>query len=430
MRRSRIGVPSSIISTSTVCDIAIIGAGLSGVATAYHLSEQAGINPPSIVILEARQVCSGATGRNGGHCKVKSTTLQSVSEKHGPTRANEFAKFVNDQIHALKRTVEKEKLDCEFELRRSYDVFLDADEADNVEAGFSASLDQDHLWTRDRSLVDASFAEQLTSVKDAKTAISSPICSFWPYKFVTQLLSRLVERDAVNLQTNTPVTAVTTDPSGCNIIHTARGALKASKVIFATNAYTSGICPLFDGQIVPTSSTAAHIRPERPVAPHLSDTYNIAYPQGPVDTEYVDYLNPRPDGGVVVGGAKWTFANDRRCWYDNWDDSVQLPGAKAHFDGLMQRHFLGWESSGAVTDHIWTGIQGVTSDGMPYVGVLPGQEDRQYVLAGYNGGGNAMIFLCAKGVAEMVLRGLPYQATGLPSMFECRQERLHGARVG
>lgn len=48
------------------CDIAIIGAGFSGVATAYHLSKLYGSNEtPSIIMLEARQVCSGATGRNG-----------------------------------------------------------------------------------------------------------------------------------------------------------------------------------------------------------------------------------------------------------------------------------------------------------------------------------------------------------------------------
>lgn len=47
------------------CDIAIIGAGMTGVATAYHISELAGDKPPSVVILEARQLCSGATGRNG-----------------------------------------------------------------------------------------------------------------------------------------------------------------------------------------------------------------------------------------------------------------------------------------------------------------------------------------------------------------------------
>jgi len=51
------------------CDIAIIGAGITGVSTAYHLSRLHAANntgkKPSIVILEAREVCSGATGRNG-----------------------------------------------------------------------------------------------------------------------------------------------------------------------------------------------------------------------------------------------------------------------------------------------------------------------------------------------------------------------------
>lgn len=47
------------------CDVAIIGSGMAGVATAYHLCEQTKGNEPSILMLEARQVCSGATGRNG-----------------------------------------------------------------------------------------------------------------------------------------------------------------------------------------------------------------------------------------------------------------------------------------------------------------------------------------------------------------------------
>lgn len=49
-------------------DIAIIGAGYSGTAIAHHLlaeSKKDGGAAPSIVILEARQACSGATGRNG-----------------------------------------------------------------------------------------------------------------------------------------------------------------------------------------------------------------------------------------------------------------------------------------------------------------------------------------------------------------------------
>jgi len=48
------------------CDVAIIGTGMAGVTTAYHILS--GLNQssrPKVVLLEARQACSGATGRNG-----------------------------------------------------------------------------------------------------------------------------------------------------------------------------------------------------------------------------------------------------------------------------------------------------------------------------------------------------------------------------
>lgn len=261
----------------------------------------------------------------------------------------------------------------------------------------------------------------MTSIKGAKVALSLPACSLWPYKLVTQLLARLVERTSINVQTNTPVTGVTNDKY-CSTIRTARGSIKAHKVVLATNGYTAGLLNQYKGTIVPTKGTACHISPHPvPISPHLTHTYNISYIPGP---NRVDYLNPRPDGGIVVGGGNWTYAHNRSLWDGNWDDSTLLPGVQPHFASLMQQHFRGWEQSGAEVDHLWTGIMGYTPDERPHVGEVPGKEGLQWIMAGFNGGGMAMIFLCAQGLAKMVAGGAAYEETELPMMFKTTTSRL------
>jgi ribulose 1,5-bisphosphate synthetase/thiazole synthase len=69
-------------SLPTQCDIAIIGAGMAGVTTAYHICKQLEMEgkEPSIVMLEAREVCSGATGRNGvSPCMEKKTARSQLT---------------------------------------------------------------------------------------------------------------------------------------------------------------------------------------------------------------------------------------------------------------------------------------------------------------------------------------------------------------
>lgn len=108
------------------------------------------------------------------------------------------------------------------------------------------------------------------------------VCSFWPYQFVTGLLERAVERNpGVDVQTETPVLRVVEEEggsagAGAVVVHTERGAVRAGKVVFATNAYTAALLPEYRGIITPYKGTAAHlaVRDGRaPVYPHLSHTY-------------------------------------------------------------------------------------------------------------------------------------------------------------
>jgi hypothetical protein len=82
----------------------------------------------------------------------------------------------------------------------------------------------------------------------------------------------------------------------------------------------------------------------------MTDSYMMRFSE----YEY-DYMIPRPDGSIIVGGAKRDFYKNLGEWFDVSDDSKLMDGVRHYFDGYMQRHFHGWENSGARTEDLWTG---------------------------------------------------------------------------
>lgn len=77
--------------------------------------------------------------------------------------AESFASFVHNHIFALKHVVEAEGLDCEFELRRSFDVFLDEGQAEYARTQYQAGVKAGHRWTKEVDFVGAEFAEQVST---------------------------------------------------------------------------------------------------------------------------------------------------------------------------------------------------------------------------------------------------------------------------
>lgn len=215
----------------------------------------------------------------------------------------------------------------------------------------------------------------------------------------------------------------------------------------ANNAYASGLLPEYSASIIPCKGICCHISvPQGKTAPLVTDSYIIATPDG----KGTDYLIPREDGSIVVGGARVTFKSKTEQWFNNTDDGTLIEAAKGYYEGYMQRTFRGWEDTGAAVDKIWTGsklivnkmhnglelqkltlrtVMGYTADSLPHVGHVPGKPG-QLIVAGFNGHGMPVVWLAAKGVADMVLTDKPFEEVGLPRLMKTTAERIKKAQEG
>lgn len=120
-------------------DIVIIGAGYAGLGTAHHLVRDFGAT--SVCILEARGICSGATGRNGGHCRPDLYGhIPTYIDRAGERAGAEIAEFEIANLRAIKKIIEEEKIDCDFTLTRSIDVWCNEDSAKKAEAVYQSMV--------------------------------------------------------------------------------------------------------------------------------------------------------------------------------------------------------------------------------------------------------------------------------------------------
>lgn len=258
------------------------------------------------------------------------------------------------------------------------------------------------------------------------------------------LLAKTMDSNALNVQTSTSVTSVTSDSASGHTVNTPRGSIRTSKVVYATNAYTPGLLPEYSANIVPCRGICCHITvPEGKNPPFLPYSYTL-------NTEQRDgcsYLISRHDGSIIVGGAQYTFKDAREQWYNMVDDSTLIQPTKDYYNDYMQRTFRGWEDSGAYVKEIWTGskhvllsscafqyilifaVMGYSYDSSPHVGEIP-ERPGQYICAGFNGHGMPVIFLAAKGLAEMIQTGKGFEQVNLPRIFKSTAERLQAAQTG
>lgn len=103
--------PIATIQSDTlppVTDIAIIGSGITGTSVAYTLLNHPQASNLRVTILEARNACSGATGRNGGHL-ISDTCghFEHLATSLGTEEAVKILRFSEANIKELKALIDQ-----------------------------------------------------------------------------------------------------------------------------------------------------------------------------------------------------------------------------------------------------------------------------------------------------------------------------------
>lgn len=398
-------------------DVIIVGSGYAGTTTCHFLYED-NPNPPSILMLEARDVCSGATARNGGHLKpdIYRSHIDQKS-RYGEKGAAEIANFEHAHLAAFKELIEREDIKCDFILTRACDVQMTPKTKQAVLENYYSMLQNPYISCKsDIQLSSGETAKTISKVEASDTAITYTAGQMWPYKFVCHLLKGCITK-GLNLQTHTPV--VGTERVGDKwLVKTERGDVLAGKVVFATNAYTASVDPTFENVIIPIKGACSRIvsGDAKVRTPHLSNTYSIRF-----DGNDNDYLINRGDGSVIVGGAKKHIFPFPAKFFNVVDDSIIIENTDTYFDGYMQRHFYTWKGFNTRTDVVWAGILGYTQDGLPFVGET--DEKNKFIIAGFHGHGMPRVLLSAKALAESIRNQCPMSETYIPKPFIFSKER-------
>jgi glycine/D-amino acid oxidase-like deaminating enzyme len=447
-------------------DYAIIGSGISGTMIAHNLLKA---NPSSrVVMIEAREVCGGATGRNGGHTKAASyrTYLQHVKEL-GKEEALKIARLEYANIIETHRMAKEMGIACESTLCNTVDVIYDdttfsqaktAIEALRTDATDSERQEGEMAWYRvhDNSqetqrnfhVSSSNTNPTICGKEDVAGIIEYTAGRIHAYRFSTSILATCVKQGLV-LCTNTPVHSILpsakfTDSDISWDIFTQHATLTAGTVILATNGYTPYLSSQFQSAIVPMRG---QITAQRPTAASrlpipLPTTYSFIYKNG------YEYMIPRPLShedkerqgedadevqDIIIGGGLGRLRQGGACEFGTVDDSTLNPEISAYLHQSLT-HCLAPQDlddknqtpSFEVIQE-WTGIMGATSDGRPFVGQVPGKKG-MWVCAGFNGHG---MVLCVKSAEALVGRMLEGTwAKWWPQSFEVSEERLEGVFEG
>jgi glycine/D-amino acid oxidase-like deaminating enzyme len=385
--------PRPPLDGTTECDVGILGAGYTGLWTAYELlKRQPGLR---VVIAEGEIAGFGASGRNGAWCAPDlNVSMDRLARLHGEDAARRIQQATYDAVDEVGRAAAEAGIDAGFHKGGELLVARGPHHVPAIEAAYR---EYERFGFGDRyRLLDAAAVAEKVRIAGAVAGLWSPTAAVVHPGRLVRGLAAAVERMGARIVERTPVTDVRAAVSGAAgtapaALVTPRGEIRAPVIVLAGEAYLVRLARLHR-QLVPMYSLIVLTEP-------IDDARWAEI--GWADREVVasarlsiDYLSRTEDGRILFGGrgAPYRLGSPIKDAYDRHEPTHAMlrDFVREWFPMLRDVRFT----------HAWGGPLGMPRDWHPTFSFDP----RTGIASarGYVGHGVSTANLAGRTLADLI----------------------------
>lgn len=327
-------------------DVCIVGAGFTGLWTAYYLKEaEPGL---SIAVVEKEFAGFGASGRNGGWC---SGEFGWSREKYLSSGSREgiidWERQLRATVEEVRRVTEKEGIDCDFLMTDCLTFAQSPAQMERLREGYEEAMAWAVPTTR-LELIDGPEAASRIRVANAHGAlVRHGVARVQPAKLVRGL-AEAVERKGVVIYEQTAVTGIEKGR-----VTTSRGVVRAKRIVRATEGFTHGI-PGNEREWIPMNSA---IVVTEPVPEDLWAEIGWEGRQLLADASHAYcYAQRTREGRIAMGGrgVPYRFGSKTDVRGQTQPETIEK------LKEILYRMLP--QTRGLKLDHAWCGVLGVPRD--------------------------------------------------------------------
>jgi len=353
-------------------DVAILGAGFTGLSAALHLAQRG----YRVVVVEAHRAGWGASGRNGGQVgsgqRLEQDQLEAMA---GRDAARALWDMGQDAKALVRRLIADHAMPVTFHpgIARACWHPAEVTHARRMAERLARDYGYDRIEPLDRAGIGRLIGSRVFAGGD----IDRGAGHIHPLNFALGL-ARAAAAAGATIHEGSEVTRI--DPGQPATLHTAQGRVTADHAILAANGYLGGLVPDIAARVMPINNFIVATEPLGARAARvLAENVAVA------DTKFVvDYWRLSDDGRLLFGGGEsygWRFPRDIAA-------TVRKPMLRIYPQLADMR-----------IDYAWGGTLAITRTRMPCFRRVAGNI---LSASGYSGHGVALATLAGQMLAETV----------------------------